>query len=322
MQHLHSILDQVRGKGLKVALPEGDDPRILVSSRRLVDEDLARPVVIAEPDAVRALASRDGIDLAGVEVLSPSEAQHLSRVGDVIGERRKKLDADEVRALALQPVYQAAALLHLGEVDAMVAGATTPTRLVIQAGLRVVGLAEGVVTASSFFLMVSPDGAISMFADCALNVDPDPAQLADIAIATARNRAAVLGDRPLVALLSFSTYGSAEHARVDKVREALRIARERAPDIAFDGELQADTALVASVAETKGASGPVAGHANVLIFPDLDSGNIGYKLVQRMGGVQAIGPFLQGFAKPICDLSRGASVDDVVMASAITLATG
>jgi phosphate acetyltransferase len=191
---------------------------------------------------------------------------------------------------------------------------------VIEAGMMTVGLAADVTTPSSFFLMVMANGATYVFADCALNIEPNSAELADIAIASARSRSAVLGDTPLVALLSFSTKGSGAHERVDKVREAARIAAEKAPDIAFDGELQADAALDAAVGAKKGAVGPVAGNANVLVFPDLDSGNIGYKLVQRLAGAKAIGPFLQGFAKPICDLSRGANVDDVVMAAAIALA--
>ena len=228
--------------------------------------------------------------------------------------------------LVRRPLFHAGMMVKAGDADALIAGVANPTGRVIEAGLMTVGLAEGISAPSSFFLMVVPgrSGAPArnyIYSDCAVTVDPDPSTLADIALASAATCRALLGEEPRVALLSFSTQGSAQHARVDKVTRALAIARERAPLLAIDGELQADAALVPEVAakKMKGASA-VAGKANVLVFPDLDSGNIAYKLTQCLAGARAVGPVLQGFSKPISDLSRGASVDDIVATAAIVLA--
>jgi len=326
MDVVASYIEQVRGRGFSVVLPEGADARIVAAARRLKDQGIAEPIVLGKPDQVQAASAEAGVDLADIRTIDPKSSDQLDAYTDAYA-RHRDVKLGIARRMVGRPLFYGGMMLARGDASgAMVAGAVNATATVIQAGALTVGFAEGISTASSFFLMVIPDfqGQADkpfIYADCAVNIDPTPQELADIAIASAGSAAKLLGEPPRVAMLSFSTRSSASHAHVDKVTEALTIARERAPDLRIDGEFQADSAIIQSVAakKVKDAS-PVAGRANVLIFPDLDAGNIAYKLTQYMANAKAIGPFLQGFAKPICDLSRSASVDDVVAAAAIALA--
>jgi phosphate acetyltransferase len=302
---LDSAFARARERRRTVVLSEGAEPRVAEAAARLAAEGLARVVLI-------------GGSAPGCETVDPATDPRREALAKAIARRRARMTPAMARRLLDRPTAFAGALVAAGEADAMVAGAATPTRRVIEAGLLTVGLAPGVETPSSFFLMALP-GRTLIFADCALAVSPSASRLADIAVASARSGAALLGEAR-TALLSFSTRGSGAGPQVDRVREAVALARARAPDLLFDGELQADAALDAAVALRKGADGPVAGYANVLVFPSLEAGNIGYKLVQKLAGARAIGPVLQGFARPVSDLSRGASVDEIVATAALTLA--
>lgn len=328
MSPIHKIIEQAKRDPKRIALPEGEDERVLRAAEILVKEGIARPVLVGDEEKLGRLADEIGCSLEGVEIVNPAKFPEMK--GYISEYLRVRPDASEAvaRRLMRRSLYFAAMMVRVGDCDGMIGGVASITAAVIRAAHLVIGLREGFTIPSSFFIMYvdgcpyGEDGAF-IYADAGVNVDPSPQDLAEIAVASARSAKELLGWEPRVAMLSFSTKGSAVHPLADKVIEALKIAKEKAPDLLIDGEFQADTAIVPEVAarKVKGES-PVAGRANVLIFPDLNAGNIAYKLTQYLAGAEAYGPLFQGFSKPVNDLSRGASVQDIVGVVAVTVVQG
>jgi phosphate acetyltransferase len=326
MDTVSCFKEKISGKGLSVVFPEGSDERIIQAARRLKDEAIARPLVLGKPEQIEAAVEKAGVNFDGIETIDPGASDKLDAYVEKYIGRRDDISAAVAKRMVIKPLFYGGMMVASGDADAAVGGAASATSTLIQAATLTVGLMPGIKTVSSCFLMIIPDflgqkDKAFIFADCAVNIDPMAEQLADIVIASAASARTILGTEPRVAMLSFSTKGSASAASVDKVKQAIEIVRARKPKLAIDGEFQLDSAVVPRVAAKKvNDESAVAGRANVLIFPSLDAGNIAYKLVQYMANAQAIGPFLQGFAKPIGDLSRGATVDDIVSTTVLTLA--
>ena len=325
MDLLAGFKEKAKANRRRIVLPEGTEVRTLKGASIAAAEGLATPVLLGDAEEIRNIAAQEGIALDGVEIVDIKSSEHLDAFAELFYELRKNkgMTPEKAAQTVRNPLYFGNLMLMKGQADGLLAGAENTTGDVLRAALQTVKTKPGIKTVSGAFVMILPeatygDNGVFIFGDCAVNPNPDSQQLADITISCAETKRSLIGGEANVAMLSFSTKGSAKHENVDKVTEALAIVKEKQPELSVDGELQLDAAVVPSVAAKKAPGSDVAGHANVLVFPDLQAGNIGYKLVQRFANATAIGPILQGMAKPVNDLSRGCSVQDVVDMIAIT----
>ena len=315
---LASIKEKASKRKKTIVLPESHDERVLKAAEILVKENVCSVITLGNENKIREDAQRLGVNLQGVRIIDPAKSEKLSDFANIFYNKRKNkgVTIEQAREIMLKDLFFGAMMVNEGMADGNVAGSTASTGDVLKAAFQCVGMPEGISIVSSFFLMIFPEKVYS-FADCAVVPNPDAQQLADIAISTADNHKKLTGEEAYVAMLYFSTKVSATHELIDKVLEATRIAKEKRPDLNIDGELQFDAAVVDSIGKKKAPGSDVAGRANVLVFPDLQAGNIGYKIAQRMGKAEAVGPVVQGLKKPLFDLSRGCSVDDIVNTAAI-----
>jgi phosphate acetyltransferase len=325
MDLLTTFRKKARENTKRIVLPEGNEPRIIKAAGIVLEEKLADLIILGKEEEIKSIAEKEGVSIEGADLIDPGSSELYEEFVDTYFDLRKHkgITREEASSQVVNPLYFGTLLVHAGHADGMVAGSINATGDVLRPAFQIIKTSPGISVVSGAFLMKTPEcdygtDGLFVFADCAVNPVPDAEQLAEIALSSAETARTLLGVEPTVALLSFSTRGSARHELVEKVIKATEIARKKAPELNLDGELQADAALVKSVARTKCPDSKVAGNANVLVFPDLQSGNIGYKLVQRLGKAKAIGPILQGIAKPINDLSRGCSVDDIVNLICIT----
>lgn len=325
MKLMNKILEVAKADKKRIVLPEGNEERTIVATEEIYKQGYAHPILVGNKEEILNKATALKVDLTGVEIIDPETSENLSKYIEAFYELRKNkgMTMSKAEKIVRDPLYFGTMMVKLGDADGMVSGTVHTTGDLLRPGLQIIKTAPGVSVVSSFFIMMVPDSVYGeegmlLFSDCAVNPNPNEDQLAAIAIATAETAKNLCKVEPRVAMLSFSTMGSADHELVSKVRTATEKAKELRPDLLIDGEMQLDAAIVESVASQKAPNSKVAGKANVLVFPDLQAGNIGYKLVQRFAKAEAIGPICQGFAKPINDLSRGCSSEDIVKVVAIT----